>query len=513
MWNHILASRITKRFGDKYPLLSIIAIPIISIVANNFINSCCSLASDLSQKLKDRWNSKTSEYAACLIYSGHYSTDIVTKHKLNEGLKAYMHYIFSGIYSEEGLMVEGIKRVKSMDVENSFGSDIYQSFMIQQEEPIVLPNNIIVYCKVTQKEEHKIISTQYTIETYYDEYRDKTKNMNQLMHLYQTEILPKYLDYVAKKRDVDTQYAFMLREGTIILDRYAMTEEPRQFDHIYFPGKEEFLRNLDHFVENRESYKAKGKSYRKVILAHGEPGCGKTSMLRALANRLKSKDGKYLKHLIHLNLNKLTRRRLFHILHTERLKVTTSYDDDRSSASSRIDFEMVSIPFDRRIYYIEEIDCYDVTHKRKVVEEQKKKKEEEEEEARRRGYRMQERKEEEEEKSITIGDLLEALDGIPSMKNGEILFMTTNHIELIDPALLRAGRVNHLIKFEASTKECTITQLEKYFDTKLTSEQTEYIPNKVFTGAKIEAMCERARTVDGVLEIMKSNWSEENNNT
>lgn len=48
-------------------------------------------------------------------------------------------------------------------------------------------------------------------------------------------------------------------------------------------------------------------------------------------------------------------------------------------------------------------------------------------------------------KSITFSGLLNALDGVRS-QDGRILFMTTNHKEKLDAALLRPGRADVHVK-------------------------------------------------------------------
>ena len=42
---------------------------------------------------------------------------------------------------------------------------------------------------------------------------------------------------------------------------------------------------------------------------------------------------------------------------------------------------------------------------------------------------------------MKLSDLLEAFDGVLEMK-GRMLIMTTNHVEKLDPALIRPGRVD-----------------------------------------------------------------------
>ena len=44
--------------------------------------------------------------------------------------------------------------------------------------------------------------------------------------------------------------------------------------------------------------------------------------------------------------------------------------------------------------------------------------------------------------NVTFSGLLNALDGVASSTSQRILFMTTNHISRLDPALIRPGRVD-----------------------------------------------------------------------
>jgi chaperone BCS1 len=49
---------------------------------------------------------------------------------------------------------------------------------------------------------------------------------------------------------------------------------------------------------------------------------------------------------------------------------------------------------------------------------------------------------EEKRSKLTFSGLLNAIDGVASGE-GRILFATTNHIERLDPALIRPGRIDH----------------------------------------------------------------------
>ena len=61
-------------------------------------------------------------------------------------------------------------------------------------------------------------------------------------------------------------------------------------------------------------------------------------------------------------------------------------------------------------------------------------------------------------RKVSFSGLLNAIDGVRSQE-GRILFMTTNHIEKLDPALLRPGRADVHVKLDYATS----TQIRKMF--------------------------------------------------
>lgn len=55
---------------------------------------------------------------------------------------------------------------------------------------------------------------------------------------------------------------------------------------------------------------------------------------------------------------------------------------------------------------------------------------------------------------LTFAGILNALDGIAA-QTGRLLFMTTNHKERLDSALIRPGRIDYQLQFEEATQEQT----------------------------------------------------------
>ncbi|KAG6876014.1 hypothetical protein C0992_001369 [Termitomyces sp. T32_za158] len=127
----------------------------------------------------------------------------------------------------------------------------------------------------------------------------------------------------------------------------------------------------------------KGIPYRRGYLLHGPPGSGKTSFIQALAASLS-----YDICLLNLSERGLSDDKLNHLL---------------SNAP------------ERSFVLIEDIDA--VFNKRVQTTED--------------GYQS----------SVTFSGFLNALDGVASGEE-RIIFMTTNHIKKLDPALIRPGRVD-----------------------------------------------------------------------
>ncbi|XP_049848825.1 mitochondrial chaperone BCS1-like [Schistocerca gregaria] len=188
------------------------------------------------------------------------------------------------------------------------------------------------------------------------------------------------------------------------------------------------LNDVKEFSNNSDWYVHRGIPYRRGYLLYGPPGCGKSSFIQALAGELQL-------NICLLNLSErgLTNDRLNHLL---------------------------TVAPERSVILLEDVDA---------------------------AFRSRESNTES-SNTITFSGLLNALDGIVAAE-GRILFMTTNHPERLDPALIRPGRIDIQVGLpQAQTEQ--IEELFRKFYPEATEAQVKrfasLIPNNSLSMAQLQ---------------------------
>lgn len=214
----------------------------------------------------------------------------------------------------------------------------------------------------------------------------------------------------------------------------------KSFDNMFFEEKEALLNRLNMFQHtNKSEYERLGIPYTFGLMFHGQPGTGKTSAIKALAQQTK-------RHIILIPVKKInTVEKLKKLFLTERIND-------------------LKIPMDRRLYVFEEIDC---SQWQNIVLSRQFKKPEPTPGV--PGSKVDELAEciksmvcatpvddhgkpaPPLEFDLCLGDLLEVLDGMVEMP-GRMMVMTSNHPERLDPALLRPGRIDMQLEFKKLTR-------------------------------------------------------------
>jgi len=248
----------------------------------------------------------------------------------------------------------------------------------------------------------------------------------------------------------------------------------RTFNNLFFNEKETLLKKLDFFLNNKDWYYKKGVPYTLGIGLSGEPGTGKTSIIKAIAQYTD-------RHVINLSMKLFkTRKQLYQFF------FETTYN--RKNITD-------SITYDKKIIVIEDIDCLgDIVLKRK--QEYKIKKNEDtttkmlqtlldksvsdsSDEVPKNSLKLTTASD-----PITLDDILNIFDGIQE-HFGRIMIITSNHYDKLDPALIRPGRID--IKLEMANLSCkTIQQIYNHlYEKSIPKNMIHKLPEYKYTPAKL----------------------------
>ncbi|CAL4962429.1 unnamed protein product [Urochloa decumbens] len=153
--------------------------------------------------------------------------------------------------------------------------------------------------------------------------------------------------------------------------------------------------DLDAFLGRREYYERTGRAWKRGYLIHGPPGTGKSSLVAAISNHL------------HFDV----------------------YDLDLGAVRSNTELRKLLIRMkNRSILLVEDVDCALAAAPRREADH-----------GGSDGSSISGSK----HRKVTLSGLLNMVDGLWSSSGHErILIFTTNHVDRLDPALLRPGRMD-----------------------------------------------------------------------
>ena len=223
----------------------------------------------------------------------------------------------------------------------------------------------------------------------------------------------------------------------------------KSFTNIYGKEVREIERRVNFFLENRSWYDKKGIPYQLGLLLSGMSGAGKTSVIRAIANKTK-------RHIINVNFaNITTASQLKSMFFSDRIQVFT----DATMTQSQSYF----IPVQQRLYILEEIDALGDIVKQRTGD----------------GATTEPINDE-----LTLGEILAVLDGTMEVP-GRMIIMTTNHPEVLDQALIRPGRIDIQTHFGAASRNLIADMFQGYIDRALSPEYINKVPHEALSPAEV----------------------------
>lgn len=377
-------------------------------------------------------------------------------------------------------------------------------FTVSQKTPFILDKSNEIYCTIretgeqretdTSKNETRIIKFNINVFSY--------KSNVCIIKTFVNNLEAAYSKHLEEKRRGHL-FVYTLNNVEVQNDDDSDTvggwqetrhETMKSFDNIFFDGKQEVLKKIHFFINNKEWYRHNGVPYTLGISLHGPPGTGKTSFIKALATMLN-------RHIVSMSLSRIKTKKQLQDFYYE-----TQYSNVNDKNA---------VGFDKKIMVFEDIDCVgEIVMKRKSQPEiiemplcddaedldideplpgstepsivQKQIKREISKAAKYVTNQMMSDSKQGPfaQDKLTMDDILNLWDGIRE-DTGRILIVTTNHYDKLDPALIRPGRIDIPIHLDNASRASISEMYEHYYGEQMDPNDLEVVPDKFYSPAEV----------------------------
>jgi len=285
---------------------------------------------------------------------------------------------------------------------------------------------------------------------------------------YEDEIINKKeqqtFEYIKCEKDEDGKCMTVFRS-------YPFKSNKRLDKNIFFENRKEFLKYIDRFSRtiadidrksNEALYEDAGITYKAGILMHGPPGCGKSSTIRGILNRtgrhgvivrwgsigtcaefcslLRSntinnvkyemKDLCFIFEDFDANDDDVLKKRTENLINNNENPLPIEFSSGETIADIPNDITELKTELMKSKKMLENMGTM-------LLSSNKKK-----------------------DDGLTLDCVLNAIDGIIELHDAMLIF-TTNHLEKIDPAFMRPGRIDYILELKNATV-VTIREMIEY---------------------------------------------------
>jgi len=418
-----------------------------------------------------------NNYKILNIFPNFYNKDnkivfIASDKDSSDRFRAIMHFIIEKSNVNE---IRELERFKNKWVDEKIAY-----YKVNQRNKFLITDNIYGLVIFTEKETKQNTVT-ISEEFQHLEVSSPNLNIKQIKDFVEkcNDDYEKYLKDQILKHQLFVDISWDIKEKDIIVKSNEW-KSSSTFENKFFTDKDLVLNKLNFFLENKHIYNKRGIPHTLGFLLFGDPGTGKSSFIKAVANKTNY-------HIINIKLSKN-----FDFKHLHKVLFNESITHN------------LKIPLNKRIIIFEDIDCMtDIIKNRfnKDKEEEddydSKKKEDDYSFAKKIIAQL------EETENNNLSFLLNILDGVQEAED-RIIIMTTNKPEELDNALIRPGRIDIKIHFKKATIKDIRDILCNFWDINIDICNIEKILHEKLTHAEIINICKESKDLEETLINLKS---------